>query len=128
MELLKGQKRKIKGLLASQHSSVIDELTIIWIYPAERLKPVIKDLCALDLLDKLLTLDPSKRIDADNALNHDFFWTDPMPCDLSKTLSQYNQSMFELLAPSRRVGKPQTVSAHPKPKLPDEDSYQDRIF
>lgn len=41
----------------------------------------IKDPLALDLIDKLLTLNPAERIDADTALNHDFFWTDPMPCE-----------------------------------------------
>merc|ERR1719369_1460373 len=37
----------------------------------ERLKPYVKDQYACDLIDKLLSLDPSKRLDADNALNHD---------------------------------------------------------
>ena len=46
----------------------------------ERLKPYVKDPYACDLIDKLLYLDPSKRTDSDTALNHDFFWTDPMPC------------------------------------------------
>ena len=54
--------------------------------------------------DKLLWLDPSKRIDADAALNHDFFWTDPMPCSLEKMLSNHAQSMFEYLAPRRGGG------------------------
>ena len=43
----------------------------------------------------------SIRIDSDTALNHDFFWTDPMPQSLEKMLSQHTQSMFEFLAPMR---------------------------
>ena len=41
------------------------------------------------------------RLDADNALNHDLFWTDPMPCSLERMLANHNQSMFEYLAPTR---------------------------
>lgn len=70
----------------------------------ERLKHYVKDDAACDLLDKLLILDPSKRIDADTALDHDFFWFDPLPVDLSKMLAQHTQSMFEYLAPQRRGG------------------------
>jgi cyclin-dependent kinase 9 len=79
MELPKGSKRRVK----------------------ERLKHYVKDPYACDMIDKLLWLDPSKRIDADTALNHDFFWTDPMPCSLEKMLSYHAQSMFEYLAPRR---------------------------
>jgi len=70
----------------------------------ERLVAYMKDQHALDLQDKLLTLDPSKRIDSDEALNHDFFWTDPMPQDLTSMLSKHTTSMFEFLAPPRRPG------------------------
>uniref|UniRef100_A0A7S3I797 Uncharacterized protein n=2 Tax=Choreotrichia TaxID=141411 RepID=A0A7S3I797_9SPIT len=34
---------------------------------------------AKDLLRKLLTMDPSKRITAKGALDHDYFWTAPLP-------------------------------------------------
>ncbi|XP_011143215.1 cyclin-dependent kinase 9 isoform X2 [Harpegnathos saltator] len=112
MDLPKGQKRKVK----------------------DRLKPYLKDPYACDLLDKLLILDPNKRCDSDSALNHDFFWTDPMPCDLSKMLAQHSQSMFEYLAPPRRPGH----MRHPHHQVPGgatkptttmaESGYQDRVF
>eukprot|EP01114_Cavostelium_apophysatum_P001050 TRINITY_DN10904_c0_g1_i2.p1 TRINITY_DN10904_c0_g1~~TRINITY_DN10904_c0_g1_i2.p1 ORF type:complete len:224 (-),score=31.70 TRINITY_DN10904_c0_g1_i2:155-826(-) len=37
----------------------------------------------LDLVDKLLTLDPKKRISASEALDHEYFWTAPLPCEPS---------------------------------------------
>ncbi|XP_050727517.1 cyclin-dependent kinase 9-like isoform X1 [Eriocheir sinensis] len=105
MELVKGQQRRV----------------------CERLKHYVRDNQALDLLDKLLTLDPSKRTDSSSALDHDFFWTDPMPGDLSKMLSQHTQSMFEYLAPARRPG----ASNRPviQPRQPDNvSSYQERVY
>ena len=95
----------------------------------ERLKPYVKDQYACDLIDKLLTLDPSKRIDADSSLNHDFFWTDPMPCSLERMLSTHGQSMFEYLAPARRGGRP--MPAQPLPQQhrhQHNEGYQDRVF
>ncbi len=85
LELIKGQRRRVK----------------------ERLKVYIKSADALDLLDKLLTLDPAHRIDSDSALNHDFFWNDPLPTDLSIMLSHYNNSMFEFTTSRRRQVLPQ---------------------
>ncbi|XP_049786418.1 cyclin-dependent kinase 9 [Schistocerca cancellata] len=116
MELPRGQKRKVK----------------------ERLRPYVKDPYACDLLDKLLVLDPSKRYDSDSALNHDFFWTDPMPCDLSKMLAQHTQSMFEYLAPPRRQGHMRPHHHHQgvtgaagmaaKSSASMDSGYQDRVF
>jgi cyclin-dependent kinase 12/13 len=37
------------------------------------------DRVAQDLLQKLLSMDPTKRISAKEALDHDYFWTDPLP-------------------------------------------------
>ncbi|KAK7070195.1 P-TEFb-associated cyclin-dependent protein kinase Cdk9 [Halocaridina rubra] len=105
MELARGHKRRV----------------------CERLQHYVRDNQALDLLDKLLTLDPSKRVDSSTALDHDFFWTDPMPGDLSKMLSQHTQSMFEYLTPARRPG----ASNRPmlQPRQPDNVStYQERVY
>ncbi|KAG1700931.1 Cyclin-dependent kinase 9 [Nymphon striatum] len=106
LELPQGQKRKVK----------------------ERLKPYVKDQFALDLLDKLLILDPSRRIDSDSALNHDFFWTAPLPLDLAKMMSNYTQSMYEFLTPPRKKGhRPHNMppnSQHP----PLDGQYHDRVF
>lgn len=105
LELPKGQKRKVK----------------------DRLKHYVRDQYALDLLDKVLALDPTERLDADNALNHDFFWTDPMPQDLGKMLSQHNTSMFEFLAPRRRGGAAAAQSTAARP-VGNPDQHFERVF
>lgn len=111
MDLPTGQKRKVK----------------------ERLRPYVKDSLGVDLLDQLLILNPEKRIDADTALNHDFFWTDPLPVDLGKMLSQLTQSNFEFLAPPRRPNQSmmhryQQQTANQVQPRPQDNSYQDRVY
>lgn len=82
MELQKGQKRRVK----------------------ERLRTFVNESNAIDLLDKMLTLNPARRINADGALDHSFFWEEPMPDreGLAKMMSNHTTSMFELLSPPRR--------------------------
>lgn len=110
MELPMGHKRKVK----------------------DRLKAYVRDPFGCDLLDKLLQLDPKARYDADGALNHDFFWSDPMPCDLSKMLSHHLQSMFEYLAPPRRPGNMmrhyQQMNTSQVANRTQDNSYQDRVY
>ncbi|KAL9316068.1 hypothetical protein ACSQ67_017069 [Phaseolus vulgaris] len=58
-----------------------------------RLREVFRhfDHHALELLEKMLTLDPSQRITAKDALDAEYFWTDPLPCD-PKSLPKYESS------------------------------------
>lgn len=106
VELPKGQKRKVK----------------------DRLKHYVRDQYALDLLDKLLSIDPKQRFDADTALNHDFFWMDPMPIDCGRMLSQHTTSMFEFLAPPRRRGAHlQQQQQQPRP-VQNPDQHFERVF
>ncbi|GFQ82392.1 cyclin-dependent kinase 9 [Trichonephila clavata] len=108
LELPKGQKRKVK----------------------ERLKAYVKCPLALDLLDKLLILDPTKRIDSDSALNHDFFWLDTVPSDLAKMLSSHTQSMFEYLYSKKKDNtRHQGAGPHPRAHPTANDGqYHDRVF
>ncbi|KAI5669878.1 hypothetical protein M9H77_19731 [Catharanthus roseus] len=58
-----------------------------------RLREVFRhfDRHAMDLLDKMLMLDPSQRIAAREALDAEYFWTEPLPCD-PKSLPKYESS------------------------------------
>uniref|UniRef100_A0A2K5QDB5 Protein kinase domain-containing protein n=1 Tax=Cebus imitator TaxID=2715852 RepID=A0A2K5QDB5_CEBIM len=108
LELVKGQKRKVK----------------------DRLKAYVCDPYALDLIDKLLVLDPAQRIDSDDALNHDFFWSDPMPSDLKGMLSTHLTSMFEYLAPPRRKGSQitqQSTNQSRNPATTNQTEFE-RVF
>lgn len=41
-----------------------------------------------ELLEKLLTINPKERITAAQALEHDYFWTDPLPADPKTCVSE----------------------------------------
>lgn len=92
----------------------------------DRLKPFINETMALDLIDKLLTLDPKQRIDADSAVSSDFFYCGAPVADLKPLLSKY-PSMFELKAVSRDAGQSVQQRMRPQrpnvPNLPSETIY-----
>ncbi|GMR33514.1 hypothetical protein PMAYCL1PPCAC_03709 [Pristionchus mayeri] len=61
-----------------------------------RLGPIIKDKNAINLIDKMLTLNPSKRGSAEEALDHTFFFTSPEPKeDVRDLMAGIHQSLFE---------------------------------
>jgi hypothetical protein len=52
----------------------------------------VKNPYACELLDQLLLLNPRKCCESDAAMNHAFFWTDPLPCDV---FIVHTHSMFK---------------------------------
>lgn len=73
---------------------------------------------ALELLRRLFVLDPSKRITANDALDHDFFWDDPDPVPenrravVAEALSSITTSSFEYTARTRRQSNPPARQNH----------------
>lgn len=65
--------------------------------PARPMKRRVRELFkhfdrhALDLLERMLMLDPSQRVSAKDALDAEYFWNDPLPCD-PKSLPKYESS------------------------------------
>ena len=56
---------------------------------------------AIDLLTKLLEINPLKRITADQALSHSFFYTDPLPLK-PEEVPRYNISCHEWQTKKRK--------------------------
>ncbi|KAI0766248.1 kinase-like domain-containing protein [Irpex lacteus] len=67
-----------------------------------------------DLLDKLLTCNPRERITATQALDHDYFWTDPLPAD-PRTLPVYEASHEFDKRGRRQAAIPPAVPHRPEP-------------
>jgi len=62
----------------------------------DKMNPIIQNADALKLLDQLLTLDPSKRIDAKEALEDNFFFSEPLPREnIKDALKDLPKNMFE---------------------------------
>lgn len=86
---------------------------------------------ALDLIQSLLQLDPSRRMTASDALDHDWFWTDPMPSDpqdLPKHQPNWEYSVRKRNRPSTtsssssRDAKQARGSGHSSHSHPDRSS------
>lgn len=66
-----------------KHLPLYTEFTAANPKPLKQFFPAVSDLC-LDLLKQLLSLDPSKRPSAEQALQHPFFRALPRPCHPSE--------------------------------------------
>lgn len=62
----------------------------------ERLKHYIKDSRCVEMIDRLLVLDPKKRLDSDACLDDDIFLEPPLPSqtELAHKLTRFKSSMF----------------------------------
>eukprot|EP01103_Thecamoeba_quadrilineata_P018569 TRINITY_DN711_c0_g1_i1.p1 TRINITY_DN711_c0_g1~~TRINITY_DN711_c0_g1_i1.p1 ORF type:complete len:541 (+),score=51.22 TRINITY_DN711_c0_g1_i1:56-1624(+) len=94
-----------------------------------RLRDVYKDFpeLGLDLVDKLLCLDPKQRISAETALDHDFFWMDPLPCERSSL--PICDSSHEFVTKKRRLAQQQSQgqSSQTLPPQPPPLSQSKRL-
>ncbi|KAG9152480.1 hypothetical protein Leryth_016412 [Lithospermum erythrorhizon] len=79
------------------------------------------DRHALELLDRMLTLDPSQRIAAKDALDAEYFWTDPLPCD-PKSLPKY-ESSHEFQTKKKRQQQRQHDEAAKRQKVQHQQQH-----
>ncbi|TKY57093.1 Cyclin-dependent kinase C-1 [Spatholobus suberectus] len=70
-----------------QNANLTNRVITLWYRPPRQMKRRLREVFrhfdrhALELLEKMLTLDPAQRITAKDALDAEYFWTDPLPCD-----------------------------------------------
>lgn len=83
------------------------------------------DRHALELLEKMLVLDPSQRICAKDALDAEYFWTDPLPCD-PKSLPTY-ESSHEFQTKKKRQQMRHNEEAAKKQKLQHPQQQHSRL-
>ena len=62
----------------------------------EHMKQYVKDNHCLNLIDKLMVLDPPKMLDGKSCLDHHIFSEEPLPSrtELAHNLTQFKNSMF----------------------------------
>ncbi|GFY94280.1 cyclin-dependent kinase C;1 [Actinidia rufa] len=92
-----------------------------------RLREVYRhfDRHALELLERMLTLDPSQRISAKDALDAEYFWTDPLPCD-PKSLPKYEAS-HEFQTKKKRQQQRQHEETAKRQKVQHQQQQHSRL-
>lgn len=96
-----------------------------------RIMRLISNPQGCNLLEQLLFLDPEKRCTANLALDHDFFWTDPMPAKLTNVMSKIQTSNFEYTSQRANNNRPIVKQAGGINTINDGAStsgFPDRIF
>ncbi|KAI9023658.1 kinase-like domain-containing protein [Phycomyces nitens] len=97
------------------------------------------DPLAADLIDKLLVLDPTKRLTALEALNHDYFYSEPLPADPAllpkyeashefdrrKIKQEKQQAQQQLQQQAQQQHRSSQHNSHYQPRHPSRhNSYQ----
>jgi serine/threonine protein kinase len=82
------------------------------------------DPTALDLLDKMLLLNPDHRITAKEALQHEYFTSEPLPCDLSEMPRIEKECHAHLLNEQRKLAHQQ--ANNPNHGLQNKQNFQNR--
>lgn len=73
-------------------------------------------------------MDPDQRIDANRALDHEFFWSDPMPGGLVNAISRLQVSNYELLINHHKSSNTQFGAAKQGMSAFAPTGLQDRIY
>ncbi|XP_076437552.1 cyclin-dependent kinase 9-like [Babylonia areolata] len=88
----------------------------------------VHDRYAIDLISKLLTLDPSKRIPAMDALDHDFIWVSPDPAPLSSALKKLESHQTEYLTSLNKRRGLQLPQNNGKRRNEEMGQFRDYIY
>ncbi|VDM99790.1 unnamed protein product [Thelazia callipaeda] len=95
---------------------------------------ICEDRNALNLIDSLLVLDPSLRLDAEQALDHLFFFTQPHPAaDVKDLMSTISTSLFEYTVgrgahSARGRGVHHQNRQNVRPSIASQGQYVDMVF
>ena len=92
----------------------------------EYLKSKKLDSAAVDLIDKMLVLDPKQRISAQEALEHEYFKCEPFPC-LPSEIGQFESShVYTVQKQKEKEQQLQNENEPKKSRIEDEKSHEEK--